>query len=535
MRDVVTGWALARLGAGGSKSKLDPVATLDELQKRFALDARGRELLALVWAAERSLEVAKRAREAMGAFTVAVAADALGQPLDDLLAQGAPLRRHALVTLDTAGPALATSVLKLGAAVGPRLDGTPLPLDEFAPGVRAFQDATDRFPAGAKVAELVKERIVSLEALFATIDGCPRREALALGAAAAKRFSRPLVTVDGEVLAGLRESWELLAAVRREADLEGAVLLVVQAAALGEGWRALMAPPPAQPLRPVLIIVADALRTREVTLVDGLRHQPLVLNGVTAVEKAPEPAKEDPYEQIRRQAQRDADKAMGIYRPEPSIPVAAAPPLEPARVEPPKVEAKPEPARVEPPKVEAKPEPAKAEPPKVEAKPEAPKVEAAAEEKPKKRRSKKAMEHFGADPADAPAPEAKIEAKPEAKVEAPQEAKSEPAADEAEKLNPNAPFLPVPDKATPDQLAMIARTSKNPQQRLEILEAIKGVKNPQVVLAMRDNARSADPKIRLLAETVMASFFGPNWNRTRPVPKPVQPPQSEDKNPNRPW
>jgi hypothetical protein len=110
-----------------------------------------------------------------------------------------------------------------------------------------------------------------------------------------------------------------------------------------------------------------------------------------------------------------------------------------------------------------------------------------------------------------------------------------PPAIDPDALSDSAPYLPVPEKPTPDILAAIARTSKNPKQRLELLEELKNLKIPSVVQAMRDNARSADAKIKALAEATMASFFGPNWNRTRPVAKPVQPPVSEDKNPNRPW
>jgi hypothetical protein len=82
---------------------------------------------------------------------------------------------------------------------------------------------------------------------------------------------------------------------------------------------------------------------------------------------------------------------------------------------------------------------------------------------------------------------------------------------------------------------MIARTSKNPKQRLELLTELKALKIPAVVQAMRENTKASDPALRALAETTMAAFFGPNWNVTRAVAKPVQPPPTEDKNPNRPW
>src|SRR6476659_748213 len=127
MKDVVRSWL--------KDAKLD---ALDELARRFALDELAASILALTWAAERSLETERR-------VTVVVLRDALGEPVDAALASGAPLRKHALVTVDVAGPALAQSELRLAAGVGPRLEGAPLPLDEFAPGVRLLRDAEAQF------------------------------------------------------------------------------------------------------------------------------------------------------------------------------------------------------------------------------------------------------------------------------------------------------------------------------------------------------------------------------------------------------
>ncbi len=552
MSEIPTGWALAKLSHGASKLKLDTAGPLDDLAARFGVDALGREVLALAWAAERSLEVAKKAREAAGssarALTVEVVSDALGRPLDALLAAGAVLRRHALVTLDTAGPALATSELRLSVGVAARLDGKPLELDGFAPGVRAAPgplDAAwiDRFPASAKVAEMVKERVASIEALFATVDGCPRRDAIALALGAAKRFQRGVLFIDGEVLASLAGRWELLLALRREADLESMVLLVHQSAALGEAWRAVAGPPPAKPVRAPLVILADSSRPSEVTLVEGMRHLQLALNATAATaavaaEKAAEAAaapKEDAYDAIRRQAQRDAERALGVWRPSPE-PVKIPPPSLPVRApEAVKVEA-PMAAKVEPPKAETPAVAAKVEPPKVEAavdaKVEPPKVEAAPAKKSK--RSRKAMEHFGG---DADEPETAAPTPTPAPPAAPAIAAAPAAVDSAvaveSALTSSAPYLPLSEKPPVDELAKVARTSRNPQQRLELLAALKGLKSPTVVQALRDNVKSEDPAVRAAAEEGMATIFGPNWNRTRAVPKPEQPPASEDKNPNR--
>src|SRR2546423_15502866 len=125
MKDAVRSWL--------KEAKLD---ALDDLTRRLGLDELARSVLALTWAAERSLETAKRVG---GRLTVAVLRDALEQPVDAALASGAALRRHALVVTDVAGPALAGSELRLGAGGGPRLEGTPLPLDEVGPGVRLLR------------------------------------------------------------------------------------------------------------------------------------------------------------------------------------------------------------------------------------------------------------------------------------------------------------------------------------------------------------------------------------------------------------
>src|SRR5438270_342187 len=68
------------------------------------------------------------------------------------------------------------------------------------------------------------------------------------------------------------------------------------------------AEPVARPLspRPALILLADGAHLREVTLVDGLRHQPLTLHGTSekpaeaAKAEAKPPVSDDPYEQIRK-------------------------------------------------------------------------------------------------------------------------------------------------------------------------------------------------------------------------------------------
>jgi hypothetical protein len=50
-----------------------------------------------------------------------------------------------------------------------------------------------------------------------------------------------------------------------------------------------------------------------------------------------------------------------------------------------------------------------------------------------------------------------------------------------------------------------------------------------VVAALRANVKSEHAGVRSAAEEGMHALFGPNWNRMREVPKPVQPPRSDDK------
>src|SRR4051812_24464838 len=117
MKDAGVGWALAKLAGSSGKNKLESAA-LDELAKRFGFEALGRELLALAWAAEKSLEITE--------LTVARARHALGQSLDAILSAGGILRRHSLIQLEVAGPATAKSEIRLGIGLGARLDGAPL-------------------------------------------------------------------------------------------------------------------------------------------------------------------------------------------------------------------------------------------------------------------------------------------------------------------------------------------------------------------------------------------------------------------------
>jgi hypothetical protein len=154
-------------------------------------------------------------------------------------------------------------------------------------------------------------------------------------------------------------------------------------------------------------------------------------------------------------------------------------------------------------------------------------AEGTAAEPPKKRRSKKALEHFGplpdeAAPSPAPAPTA-------APAPSPVPATAPPAPAAGAELPPDGPPLPVSESPRLDELVRISTTSPSAAQRIELIQKFNGIKAGAVVASLRANAQSAHPAVRAAAEAVMAAMFGPNWNRTAAIPKPVQPPHTDDK------
>jgi hypothetical protein len=574
-RDSVVSWALALLRGetrGASGEKRNPGSPIGEIVARFGLDPLERSLVELCYAAECSVEVVKLARAVSGGrLTVEVARGALGDGVDAALAAGRPLRRNALVAVGEGSPfggAQAASEIRLGAGLAERLDGAAR-LSALAAGIHLIGpvvDGTDwveRLPPSARGAELIKEEVIGADAELFTVEGCSAREALGLAVGLARRAARGVITVDAEALGP--HPFAVLAAVRREADLDGHALLVYQATSAGAAWRALAGPAPAHAHHPPLVLLTDGERAPEVWIGEGLRHRALTLYALPSIATAaqsaaaatattPTPPKDDGYEAIRAQAARDADRALGIVRPTapkpappapapvaqapvtPAPAAAAAPPPAPAPTPAPVAApvAAPQPAVVAPPPTVAAPPPAAAAPPPAVAAPpaaaapvETPKP---AEEAPKaKKRSKKGMLHFGDPNAATPPSPAAEPTKPEPPVALPQPpaAASPPPAATANFIE--APPMELPERATPDDLARISIQSPSAAQRIELMNALSSHKSAAVVAALRHNAKSEHPAVRATAETVMASMFGANWNKTRAVPKPVQPPRSEDK------
>jgi hypothetical protein len=90
------------------------------------------------------------------------------------------------------------------------------------------------------------------------------------------------------------------------------------------------------------------------------------------------------------------------------------------------------------------------------------------------------------------------------------------------------PPIPLADDANLEELLRVVRTTPNNKQRAEILRKLAGTKSPTVIQLFRLHAQSAHPDVRAAAEAGMASLFGANWNRTRAIAPPVQPPRSDD-------
>lgn len=465
-------WALATLGASKAKQAKAPRhAALERVAQTFGLAPLERAIVRLAYAAERSLKVREAARKRGGGLTVEVARAALGEGVDAALAVGLPLRRHALVTLGH-GHALAPragDALALGLGLAARLDGAaPSPI---APGVRLVDGTAAEAPPSPRAiavahGDLSQPGIVSVE-------GCGRREGLGLAVALAKAQGRPVLVADAETLEAVGAcDWAVLQALRREADLDGAPVVVLQAGLLGASWQALDVPLASS----VPLVVLTDPRPRELLLAT-LPARAVAMPQV-ASEPRPTQPRDDGFDEVRRQAIRDAERALGLA---PAEPPPASPPSLPAPL-PVDPAAAPPPSPVEPPAPAAAPLP----------------------------------------PQEAAPPEA---APPAPEAAAPPPAPESPAPE---------PRVEIPDGAPLEQLARVATTTPNADQRVELIDQLKRHKSPAVVAALRANLASPHPRVRAAAESAMATLFGPNWNRTRPVPKPVQPPRSDD-DPGKPW
>jgi len=546
--------------------------------------------LQLVHAVERSLGLMARARALAGGaargLTVEVLRAAIGPAIDAALAPGQTLRRHALLVLDDAGAVSATSEVRLGAGLGARLDGRTV-RGELGPAVmRVAASEGAALPSTEPRAQAIAFELAREENdvnRLVTVAGCGRREGAQLAGALIARLQRGVVLVDGEALAGAGRPWETLQAARRDADLDGDILVVVEAQAAGAAWRAACSPPPTLAPRPILCVLAESGPGREALLLEGLRLKAMTLGPVATATAAAattpaaaataEKKPDDGFDEIRQMAVRDAERALGIIRPtpapRPSVPgtISTSRPLPPVTVLPP-TPPQPEPAPVvaTPPPTPAPtpaPAPVAATPPPATPTPAAP-PPAPAIAAPKGKMSAKARAMLASvtadDHADVLAHLAKMRARDEAAAAAPPadgaEAAPAPAPEAPAATTPATapatatpsapppvpggltaaeiaaaeaqPYLEVAADAPVAVLARVAQTSPNPKQRVEILQSLHRVRDPAAMAAMRANAQSAHPDVRAVAETGMQLLFGPAWNTSRPVPKPVQPPRTDD-------
>ena len=493
MKDPLAAWAVAALKHAATaktlRSKLDKRPS--PLAARFSLDPLERRILELAHAAERDFAVAKLARALAGGLTVELLRDALGDGVDAALSPRRPLRRHALVTAGSGGLPAASDPVRAAPGVSARLDGAAEPDALWLGSCRITPNGRGEVPA--RIAALLHDLDGNAPVLL-TLDGCPRREAHELAAGLARTRGRAVLLLDGELLAAAPDAALLLMCARREADCEGDVLVICEAAALGERWRALLAPPAGSV---PLVVLADGGRTRDPVAAAPFAVRRLSLHPpaptatsaapVADAARAPEPPPDDGLEQVRQLAIRDAERALGIYR-------APTPPPRPAST--------PAPQAAPPPAPTAQPTNA-----------------------PPRKMPRKAMEHFGRQGDDA---ESAAPSRPTPPPEPTPPPQAPPPPSNASVFTDGV-ALELSPSASNDELARAAATSPSASQRIELIGRIRQHKSAAVVASLRANASNPHPGVRAAAEAAMAALFGPNWNATRPVPKPVQPPRSDDK------
>ena len=551
-----------------STPAVDPLAEIAaRVSKSFQLSALEQRLLALLLRPD-------------AAYTVAVAAQELALSCEQAiitLASDQRLRAHGLVEVGEsaelgflrpddrlfAGRGLLLSGLVSEAALFTgQLPGV-MHLPAPSPGTSWAQELMLEKPS-PQLTELVKEKLVAAQPVLLWLSGCSVEQSQALAQLLRYRLQRPVVQLDGTALQGwpVPQLASALRRLRRDADLKGAVLLVTEAHLLGGAWRALAGPRPAGQSAPLILASSQQLAAPVplgapgvglrgdqawLTCSVSLRVQPVGAvqagAGPTSADAAAgmvaDPALDDPAamasrDDARRRAAMDAARAMG--KPIPTELMAAVPP--PAAAAPVSRPATPGPTPAAAAALSTAPAPAAVPAPAESAAPSAP--------KPMNPRLAAALAKAGMLPPGTqvatPTPAARPGAKP-AEVAAAPPARPVPASptavdsavaapDSKELVEPpppdDQPPLPLADDAPHEEALRVLRTTPNQAQRAELLRRFAGSKSPAVIQLFRANTSSPHPGVRAAAEAGMASVFGVNWNRSRPIAPPVQPPRSDD-------
>jgi hypothetical protein len=483
-RECVFAWAIAALEGRDTKKEraaLDKAhgeSPLAALVEKFTLSPLEQHIVELLFAVERS--IAARRAVAGPVLTIERTREVLAdREVDAALLPSRALRKHALVDASFAGVLGSDEAVRLGAGLAFRLDGEPFSVDDLAPGLRLVR--AEQGQIASRYLALVERELVEPIDLV-VLESASWHEAVETGRALARRQGRSVVIVDAPACIEPRNPF---AALRREIDLDGHALVLRGSTGAGDRFWAL----------------ASAL--------EGLSRKVAAL----PVEAPPPPpaeakatVKEDGLDHIRRMAVRDAEMALGIApraQPRPAPPVAAPAPAPPAAAP-----APPTPVVATPPRA-VKPAPA-APPPRGQM--------------PERIAAKLRARGIDPETIEWEGPAEPEPAAAAAEVAAPVEPAPLPVVEKS-----TQPYVEVPADAKPDVIAKIANTCPNPEQRVELIERLRGIKSPVVIATLRSNARSEHPLVRAAAESVMVQLFGANWNVTRPVPKPVQPPPSDDK------
>jgi hypothetical protein len=480
-REAVFAWAKAALDGGDSGraraalDKLQAGSPLAPLAERFALSPLEIQVVELLFAVERSAAARKAAAPAL---TVERLREALAdRGVDAALAPSRALRKHGLADAAFGGALASDEVVRLGLGLAHRLDGEPFTVDDLAPGIRLARAQEDRQIAPRFLA-LVERELAADAPDLVVLESASWHECVEVSRALARRQGRSVVALDAP--ACMPHAPRLFAALRRELDLDGHALVLRGTGAAGDGFWALAA-------------VFEGLQRRVAALPHEAPPAPPPEAKVTV--------KDDGLDHIRRMAVRDAEMALGVVRKDPVKPAPVSPP--PTVNVPPPVQLAPKPAPAAAPA---------AAPAKVTRRGQMPE------------RIADKLRSRGIDPDTI---EWQGEAEPEPEAAAPAPVVVAQPATAVEKST--QPYVDVPADAKPDLIAKVASTCPNPDQRAELIERLRGVKSPAVVAALRANAKSEHPVLRAVVESVMAQMFGTNWNVTRAVPKPVQPPPSDDK------